>query len=154
MKSIEFEEEPAVAVYFYDFSHHMESMKLQGEVIKQKSRNESLKERHVTVSHEFRTPLTSSLMLLEGIISKYQHSEGALKILWLVISQINMLLCLVNDSLDIQLIEQGLFVAKVDIFSPEEIFKFILNMFEPSMSLLFKEISLTYQSVGEICGDP
>ena len=33
MKSIEFEEEPAVAVYFYDFSHHMESMKLQSEVI-------------------------------------------------------------------------------------------------------------------------
>ena len=65
-----------------------------------------------------------------------------------------MLLCLVNDSLDIQLIEQGLFAAKVDLFSPEKIFKFILKMFEPSMKLLFKEISLTYRSVSEICIDP
>ena len=102
-----------------------------------------MKERHVTVSHEFRTPLTSSLMLLEGIISQYQHCEGALKILWLVISQINMLLCLVNDSLDMQLIEQGLFMSKVDVFSPEDIFKFIISMFEPSMHL-YKGVSLTY----------
>lgn len=39
VKSIEFEEEFAIAVYFYDFSHHMESMKLQGEIIEQKARN-------------------------------------------------------------------------------------------------------------------
>ena len=91
-------------------------------------------------------------MLLEGIISQFQLSEGALKILWLIISQINMLLCLVNDSLDMQLIEQGLFVAKVDIFNPEETFQFIINMFEPSLHLY--KVALTYQSVSEIPNDP
>lgn len=44
-----------------------------------------------------------------------------------------MLLCLVNDSLDMQLIEQGLFVPKVEMFSPEDTFKFIISMFEPSL---------------------
>ena len=85
-------------------------------------------------------------------MSQYQLDEGALKILWLIISQINMLLCLVNDSLDMQLIEQGLFVSKVDIFSPEETFKFIINMFEPSLHLY--KVALTYQSVKEVFGDP
>ena len=36
----------------------------------------------------------------------------------LVASQLNFLLSLVNDLLDIKLIEQGLFKAKLESFSP------------------------------------
>ena len=71
VKSIEFLSEQATAIYFYDFTHHMQSVKLEGEIIEQKARNKSLKESQVTVSHEFRTPLSSSLMLLENMLSNF-----------------------------------------------------------------------------------
>ncbi len=71
VKSIEFLAEQATAIYFYDFTHHMQSVKLEGEIIEQKARNKSLKESQVTVSHEFRTPLSSSLMLLENMLSNF-----------------------------------------------------------------------------------
>jgi signal transduction histidine kinase len=49
----------------------MESVKLEGDIIEHKARNATLKENQVTISHEFRTPLTSSLMLLETLMSSY-----------------------------------------------------------------------------------
>jgi len=78
----------------------MKSLKLESEIIEQKTRNESLKENQVTISHEFRTPLTSCLMLMESLLNNFKLSEAATAVLWLIISQVNMLLCLVNDSLD------------------------------------------------------
>ena len=36
----------------------------------------------------------------------------------LVVSQLNLLLCLVNDVLDIKLIKMGKFEAKLTIFDP------------------------------------
>ena len=57
------------------------------------------------VSHEFRTPLTSSLMLLENLLGMATLPDAAKKVLWLIISQINMLLCLINASLGMQLLK-------------------------------------------------
>jgi len=59
-----------------------------------------------------------------------------------------MLLCLVNDSLDMQLIEQNKFVPKVEVFSPTETFKFIINMFEPNLKL--QKSTLVFQSVKKL----
>ena len=47
----------------------------------------------------------------------------------LVISQSNLLLCLVNDILDFKLIKENQFIPKVELFKPIETFGFILNMF-------------------------
>ena len=47
----------------------------------------------------------------------------------IVISQINLLICLVNDILDMKMIEQGKFVKRDQRFNPLETFKFILNIF-------------------------
>ena len=58
----------------------------------------------MTLSHEFRQPLTSTLMLLQTILinSKDEATKETLKI---VMTQINLLLCLVNDTLDLKMIE-------------------------------------------------
>ena len=58
----------------------------------------------MTLSHEFRQPLTSTLMLLQTILinSKNEATKETLKI---VMTQINLLLCLVNDTLDLKMIE-------------------------------------------------
>lgn len=66
MKSIEFYEVDAIAIYFYDVTHHVESQKLLQEV---QERNACLvTDKQIEVSHEFRTPLSTSLMVLEGLM--------------------------------------------------------------------------------------
>ena len=60
------------------------------------------------MSHEFRTPLSTSLMFLEGMIVNMKDPEQ-IRVITLVTTQLNLLLCLVNDVLDIKLIEAGKF---------------------------------------------
>ena len=47
----------------------------------------------------------------------------------IVISQINLLICLLNDLMDMKLLENDQFVAKREDFAVKEIFQFILSMF-------------------------
>ena len=70
-------------------------------------------------------------MLLNNIIAIPNLVSSTKETIWLVISQINMLLCLVNDQLDLQMIEQNKFVPKEEKFSPKNTFKFILDVFAP-----------------------
>ena len=86
----------------------------------------------MTISHEFRTPLASSLMFLESLLGE-QMTTQARHLIKIVISQINLLLCLVNDILDLKLIEEDKFVPKNEIFSPRDTFNFITTMFEPQV---------------------
>ena len=44
-------------------------------------------------------------MLLENLLGCESLVKRAKETIWLVISQINLLLCIVNDSLDMQLID-------------------------------------------------
>jgi len=113
----------------------MSSLKLEAKVNQQTVINESLKNTQITISHEFRTPLASMLMLLDNIINLSKLDASSRETLWLVIQQINLLLSLVNDVLDIKLIEADKFVSKETVFSPKDIFKFIINMFAPQTKL-------------------
>lgn len=54
----------------------------------------------------------------------------------IVISQINLLLSLVNDSLDFKLIEESRFVAKKETFKIRDLLDFIKAMFVPQMQLV------------------
>jgi len=66
VKSIEFYEVDAIAIYFYDVTHHVESQKLIQEI--QEKKTQCISESQLEVSHEFRAPLSTSLMLLEGLM--------------------------------------------------------------------------------------
>ena len=58
--------------------------------------------------------------------------EDAVKsILQLIIMQLNMLLCLVNDVLDIKMITHGNYEQKIEKFCPKEVFDYIIAMFKP-----------------------
>ena len=82
----------------------------------------------VSLSHEFRAPLTSSLMLLEGMLQTV-FDEALRRVIFIVISQMNLLLCLVNDLLDLKMIEQGLFTDQIAKFKPLETFDFLIDIF-------------------------
>ena len=49
--------------------------------------------------------------------------------------QLSMLLCLVNDILDIKMIASGKFNLKNEIFDPKAVFDFIIAMFKPQSKI-------------------
>ena len=103
-------------------------MRLESKILEEKNRNESLQSYTATISHEFRTPLGTSLMFLESLL-KQDLSENTRYVLLLIVSQLNLLLSLINDVLDMKLIKQGVFEQKMEEFDPREVFQFILAMF-------------------------
>lgn len=103
-------------------------------MLETKNRNAALVNYQMTISHEFRTPLTTSLMFLESLMVEKLSKSGE-KLLKLIIMQINLLLCLVNDILDFKLIEENKFIKKQEIFSPKSTFEFITNMFNPQAKM-------------------
>ena len=106
MKSIDFAQRNAIAVYFYDLTSQIKSMELYSKLLSQKKKNEKSDLSRITLSHELRAPLTSTLMFLESLLSQIvDHAQR--QIILIVISQINLLLCLVNDLLDSKMIMNG-----------------------------------------------
>ena len=105
-KKINYLDSPAIAVYLLNMTQHVKQIRLESQILEEKNRNQSLESFTSTISHEFRTPVSNALMILEQLL------EGALEksirqILVLVFVQLNMLLCLVNDILDIKMISSG-----------------------------------------------
>ena len=134
-KRIDYLESPAVVIYFENKTQHANELRLEGQILKEKNRIESLETYTSTISHEFRTPLSTSLMFLESLLTKPGHSEGAFQMLSLVVSQLNLLLCLVNDVLDMKLIKVGKFEAKLTEFEPAKTLRFIEDMFRPQADI-------------------
>ena len=105
-KKINYLDSPAIAVYLLNMTQHVTQIRLESQILEEKNRNQSLESFTSTISHEFRTPVSNALMILEQLL------EGTLEksireILVLVFVQLNMLLCLVNDILDIKMISSG-----------------------------------------------
>ena len=65
-------------------------------------------------------------MHLDNVLTNDKKLDETTKSkIWLVISFINTLLCLVNDQLDLKTIEQGKFRAKIESFEPAKTLAFI-----------------------------
>ena len=70
VKSIEFVQKRATAIYFYDCTSQLMATELNGKLISKEKRHQNLLLSQISLTNEFRAPLTSILMLLEGILSK------------------------------------------------------------------------------------
>ena len=119
------------AVSFLNMTKHVESLKLESQVLEERNRTESLESFTSTISHEYRTPLGTSLMFLESVLESDSLSEEQRGLLNLVVCQLNLLLCLVNDMLDIKLIKSDQFTKKVALFKPADTLNFIAQIFHP-----------------------
>jgi len=60
----------------------------------------------------------------------------------IITNQLNLLLCLVNDVLDMKMIEQGIYSTKCEEFNPKDTLNFILTIFEPQSQMLKTIISI------------
>ena len=139
-KKISYLSSPAIAIYFQNMTQYIHQIRLESQILEEKNINHSLQTFTSTISHEFRTPLSTSLMLLEQLMQS-NLSNKAKSIILIIISQLNLLLCLVNDVLDIKMINQGQYQPKIQTFSPEGVFKFIKDMFQPQSELQRIQVS-------------
>ena len=81
-------------------------------------------------------------MMLENLLAESITSQ-AIHVIKIIISQINLLLCLVNDILDLKLIEEDKFLPKNEIFSPRDTFSFITKMFAPQVEMVNSTLSFS-----------
>ena len=96
----------------------------------------------LTISHEFRTPLSSMLMILDNVLGIAWLNKDTRESLWLVVQQLNLLLFLINDVIDLKMIEANRFSAKLEQFSPQDVFCFIMSMFRSQAGIQKTEITL------------
>ena len=145
VKPINYLTSNATAVYFEDMTQQVEQIRLESKILEEQNRRESMESYTSTISHEFRTPIATALMFLEMLMKDGSISENAKRTLKIVVSTLNMSLCLVNDLLDIKMIEQNKFQAKEEKFVPQQLFEFIVNMF--AVEAAFSKTKISFKSV-------
>ena len=145
VKKIDYLEIPAIAIYFYNMTQQVQQLRLESKLLEQTNRNESLQSYTSTISHEFRTPIGTALMLLEQMLQSSQIDIKGTKVINLIISQLNFLLCLVNDVLDMKQIEHSRYTPTLEMFNPTNVLEFIIAIFQPQSDM--QRTSLTYETV-------
>ena len=80
------------------------------------------------MSHEFRTPLSTTLMFIEMIIPLVQEL-AVIELVEMMKSQLCLLLSLVNDIVDLKLIKENQFKKNENIINPTKILTFVREMF-------------------------
>lgn len=88
----------------------------------------------ISLSAKFRTPLTTTLMVLENLYAKIVD-EAIKKTCMIVISEINLLICLIYDLMDLKLLDNMQYSVKKQLFEVESIFTFIQTMFASQAEL-------------------
>ncbi len=57
-----------LAIHFEEMTEHVKNMRLESQILEEKNKADSLESHTAMISHEFRTPLSTALLLLEGIV--------------------------------------------------------------------------------------
>ena len=122
---------PATAVYFEEVTKNVQMMRLESKVIQQRNIAQNLESYTSMMSHEFRTPLGTSIMFIEMILGM-QTNAAAIRMIKLVKVSLSLLLSLVNDMVDLKLIKANQFTINTNIFSPLEAIRFVKEIFDHS----------------------
>ena len=80
-------------------------------------------------------------MFLEQMMQNTKIDQTTRDLIKLIISQLNFLLCMVNDILDMKLIQQDKFNEKVEDFCPTKALEFIVAIFTPQSIMQKTKIS-------------
>ena len=81
---------------------------MEKRILEEKNKNESLESYTSVMSHEFKTPISTSILLVEMMKKNCSDSRN-LRFLNLVHNSLSFLLCLVNDIVDMKLISSKKF---------------------------------------------
>ena len=114
-------------------------LRLESQILEEKNRNESLDSLSQTISHEFRTPISTSLMFLSQIMQN-ELPDGVHEMMMLIVMKLNLLLSLVNDIVDMRMIEHGNFQANLVSLDVKKVLAFVQAMFSPQCKLIKTEL--------------
>ena len=70
VKSIDFLDQPASAIYFYNITNSFKALQLSAELSKADKENGVLTMRERTLSNEIEAPLGSMLLAIEGLLKQ------------------------------------------------------------------------------------
>ena len=128
----------AIAIYFYDVTHNIESFKeMKSKVENNKSTNSNTSvlrdgfRMQKIMAYEFRSGLSMALMFLQNLMQLNNLPEEANRLIIFTISQINFLISHVSDTVDMRMIEEGKFCVVKEIFKLADTLDFIRAMFIP-----------------------
>ena len=79
-------------------------MMLKLKIVEAQNLSENMESYTATISHEFKTPLSTSLMFIENLLTTFMH-EKQRYLCQLIQRQLFFLLSLVNDLIDLKLIK-------------------------------------------------
>ena len=102
--AIEFQEQPATAIFLSNCTDHVKSMMLKLKIVEAQNLSENMESYTATVSHEFKTPLSTSLMFIENLLTTFMHQKQRF-LCQLIQRQLYFLVSLVNDLIDLKVIE-------------------------------------------------
>ena len=71
VKKIDYLESPSIAIFFQNMTQYVEQLRLESKLLEEKNLNESLQSYTSTISHEFRTPISTVLMFLDMLLSRH-----------------------------------------------------------------------------------
>lgn len=129
MKSIEFLQKKATALYFYDVTSHFRLFEQRMQLVQQEQSISRQSLSQISISKHAKELLTSILVLLESLF-RNELDEKQSEVIIVVISQVNFMLCFFNDMLDLKMIEQGNFVTVNEGYRPHEVFNYVLSIFK------------------------
>ena len=131
-------------MYFEEVTKNVQMMRLESKVIQQRNIAQNLESYTSMMSHEFRTPLATSIMFIEMILGM-QTNAAAIKMIKLVKVSLSLLLSLVNDMVDLKLIKANQFTINMNIFSPLDALRFVKEIFDHDAQ--GKRLQLTIKTV-------
>lgn len=67
-------------------THHVDAMKFQSKIIEERNRADTMESYTSTISHEFRTPLATSIMFLEQLLSIMLKDKASTRLVNIVIT--------------------------------------------------------------------
>jgi two-component system, NarL family, capsular synthesis sensor histidine kinase RcsC len=96
------------------------------------------------ISHEFRAPLATVIMLLEMVITMTTNAKS-LKLIKTINSQLHLLLSLVYDILDLKYLQTGKIVADIATFNPLDLLNLVIDIFSEQAET--KQVRLELRTV-------
>ena len=130
-----FHQREAVALFVRDFTEQVKNDQLRAQVQEEKQRVSQLENLSSVISHEMRTPLSTSLQfidIMESMMQKMKSNKLVIRILRftaLIKYSLSMNLSFVSDLLDMRMIKEHLFEGEETLFDPEVVLNFIKDVF-------------------------
>ena len=78
VESIEYQQQPATAIYFEEMTQYVNVLKMESRILEEKNKSQSLESYTSMISHEFRTPISTSMTMIEGILKNFDKARATL----------------------------------------------------------------------------